>query len=37
MRNSKDLARKVSNLAGGEKLTARAHMQKGEGSRRLGN
>jgi hypothetical protein len=41
--NSEDLAKKVLNLATrsfvllGEKLTTRAHMQKGEGSRRLGN
>jgi hypothetical protein len=41
MENSEDLAKKVLNLARetndtGEKLTTRAHMQKGEGSRRLG-
>jgi hypothetical protein len=43
MTNFEDLSRKVPNLAGRsyvqlrEKLTTRGHMQKGEGSRRLGN
>jgi hypothetical protein len=44
MTNSEDPVRKVPNLAGQgatsnseRKLTTRAHMQKGEGSRRLGN
>jgi hypothetical protein len=41
MENSEDLARKSwetrSFVQLGEKLTTRAHMQKGEGSRRLGN
>jgi hypothetical protein len=39
MTNSKDLARKVLNLAkqGARRLKTRAHMPKGGGSRRLGN